>query len=78
MELTERLSAVELKGRWHDRDKSVAERQARLCAQIAPASVDDTADVLYLATGSDEILQVPPSDAEESTQPALGASSDDA
>jgi hypothetical protein len=77
-ELTEQLSVVELKGRWHNRDKSVAERQAKLRAQIAPASVDDTAELLYLATGSGEILQLLPSDADEATALALGASSDDA
>ena len=77
-ELTEQLSVVELKGRWHNRDKSVAERQAKLRAQIAPASVDDTAELLYLATGSGEILQLLPSDADEATPLALGASSDDA
>ena len=77
-ELTEQLSVIELKGRWHNRDKSLAERQAKLRAQIAPASVDDTAEVLYLATGSGEILQVLPSDADEATQLALGANSDDA
>lgn len=78
VELTEQLSVVELKGRWHNRDKSVAERQAKLRAQIAPASVDDTAELLYLATGSGEIVQLLPSDADEATPPAPGASSDDA
>ena len=68
VELTDELSVVELKGRWYNRDKSVAERQAKLRAQIAPASVDGTAEVLYLATGSGEILQVLPSDADEATQ----------
>jgi hypothetical protein len=77
VELTEQLSVVELKGRWHNRDKSVAGRQAKLRAQIAPASVDDTAEVLYLSTGSGEILQLLPSDADEATQPALAANSDD-
>jgi hypothetical protein len=77
-ELTEQLCLVELKGRWHNRDKSVAERQAKLRAQVAPASVDDAAEVLYLATGSGEIRQLLPSDADEATQPALGGSSDDA
>ena len=76
-ELTEQLSLVELKGRWHNRDQSVAERQAKLRDRIAPASVDDSAEVLYLATGSGEILQVLPSDADEATPPALGADSDD-
>jgi hypothetical protein len=78
VELTEQLSVVELKGRWHNRDKSVAGRQAKLRAQIAPASVDDTAEVLYLATGSGEILQLLPSEADEATHLALGANSDDA
>ena len=64
-ELTEQLSALELKGRWHNRDKSVAERQDKLRAQIAPVKVDDTAELLYLATGSGEILQLLPSDADE-------------
>lgn len=77
-ELTEQLSVVALKGRWHNRDKSVAERQATLRAQIAPASVDDTAEVLYFATDSAEILQLIPSEADEATQPAPGANSDDA
>lgn len=78
VELTEQLSTVEVKGRWRDRDKSVAERQANLRAQIAPKGVDDTAEVLYLATGSGEILEVLPSVADEAPQLALGASSDDA
>lgn len=77
-ELTKQLSVVELKGRWYNRDKSVAERQAKLRAQIAPASVDDNAELLYLATGSGEILQLLPSDADEGTPLALGASSGDA
>lgn len=41
----------------------MAERQAKLRAQIDPASVDDITEVLYLATGSGEILQLLPSDA---------------
>jgi hypothetical protein len=77
-ELTEQLSVVELKGRWHNRDKSVAERQAKLRAQIAPAGVDDTAEVLYLATGAGEIFQLLPPDAAEATQLALGGKSDEA
>jgi hypothetical protein len=78
VELTEQLSVVELKGRWYNRDKSVAARQEKLRDQIAPASVNDTAELLYLATGSGEILQVLPSNADEATQLALGANSDDA
>lgn len=76
--LTEQLSLVELKGRWHNRDKSIAERQAKLRAQITPASFDDTAELLYLATDSGEIHQVLPSEADEAAPLALGESSDDA
>ena len=60
VELTEQLSALELKGGWRDRGKSVADRQAKLRAQVAPANVDDTAELLYLATGTGEILQLLP------------------
>jgi hypothetical protein len=56
----------------------VTGRQAKLRAQIAPASVDDTAELLHLTTGSGEILQLLPSDADEEAPLALGASSDDA
>jgi hypothetical protein len=77
-ELTEQLSLVELKGPWHSRDKSVAERQSKLRAKIAPASVDDTAELLYLATDSGEILQLLPAEDDEATPLALGADSDDA
>jgi hypothetical protein len=77
-ELTEQLSVIELKGHWHNRDKSVAERQAKLRARIAPASIDDTAEVLYLATGSGEIRQLLRSDVDEATQPAPSANFEDA
>lgn len=79
-ELTEQLSAVELKGPWHNRDKSLAGRQAKLRAQIAPPRVDDTAEVLYFATGSGEILQLlpPDGDGDAATQPALDANLHDA
>jgi hypothetical protein len=71
VELTEQLMAVELKGRWHNREKSVAERQARLRAQISPPPVDDDAELRYLVTASGEILQVLPSDETEYRQVAL-------
>lgn len=61
-ELTEQLTSVELKGRWHNRDRAVAERQRQLRAQISPSTVDGVADVLYLATPSGEILQLLPPD----------------
>lgn len=76
--LTEQLSNVELKGRWHSREKSVAERQATLRARISPATVDDDAEVLFLATGPGEILQLLPADAEDTPEPSSGPSGDDA
>lgn len=76
--LTEQLSNVELKGRWHSREKSVAARQATLRARISPASVDDAAEVLFLATGPGEILQLLPADAEDTPEPSSDPSDDDA
>jgi len=69
-ELTEQLMRAELKGRWHDRDRPVAERQKRLRAQISPPTVDGAAEVLYLATASGEIQQLLPSGEDESTHVA--------
>lgn len=59
-ELTEELGLVELKGRWHDRGKTLAERQDRLRSQISPPSVDDDAEVLFLVKPSGEMLQLLP------------------
>jgi hypothetical protein len=70
-ELTERLAHVELKGRWHDSDKSVTARQERLRAQVSPPGVDGDTDIRYLMTSSGQILQVLPSDEVEHTQLAL-------
>lgn len=71
VELTEQLMLVELKGRWHNRDKSVAERQTRLRAQISPPTVDGDAELRYLVTASGEILQLLPSDEDGHTKLAL-------
>ena len=76
--LTEQLSNVELKGRWHNREKWVAERQATLRARTSPASVDDDAEVLFLATGPGQILQLLPADAEDTPEPSSDLSDDDA
>lgn len=62
VDLTEQLTRVELKGRWHNRDRSVAERQAQFRAQIAPPTLDGEAELRYLATDSGEILQLLPSE----------------
>lgn len=70
-ELTERLTQVELKGRWHDSDKSVTARQERLRAQASPPGVDGDTELRYLMTSSGQILQVLPSDEAEQTQLAL-------
>ena len=66
-ELTEQLMHVELKGRWHNKKLSVAERQRRLRAQISPPTVDRDAEVLYLVRADGEMLQLLPSDEEGST-----------
>src|SRR6476620_7402674 len=76
-ELTEQLSRVELKGRWPDRPKAVAMREANLRARIAPPNVDDAAELVYLATGSGEILQLLPPDQGEANQIGVDASPED-
>jgi hypothetical protein len=71
-ELAERLTQIELKGRWHDAatrlfrgaDNSLVARQLRLRAQVAVPEVDSQAELRFIATPSGEILQVLPSDAE--------------
>ena len=57
--LTENLGHVELKGRWHDTDKSVAARQEKFRSQTAHAPVaDDAIEITYLVTPSGEVRQV--------------------
>jgi len=71
VELTEQLMLVELKGRWHNRDKSVAERQTLFRAQIAPPTLEGEAELRYLVTDSGEILQLLPSEEDaQHPQPA--------
>lgn len=69
VELTDGLMLVELKGRWHNRKKKVAERQTRLRSQISSPAVgggdEEDVEVLYLATGSGELLQLLPHDEDE-------------
>lgn len=60
-ELTERLTQVDLKGRWHDSDKSVAARQERLRARVSPPAIDGDTEIRYVMTSSGRILQVLPS-----------------
>jgi hypothetical protein len=62
VDLTEQLTRVELQGRWHNRDRSVAERQTQFRAQIAPPTLDGEAELRYLVTDSGEILQLLPSE----------------
>lgn len=72
VELTEQLMLVELKGHWHNRDRSVAQRQAQFRAQIAPPTLDGEAELRYLVTDSGEILQVLPSEEDaQHAQPAI-------
>jgi hypothetical protein len=58
VDLTEQLTRVELKGRWHNRDRSVVERQTQFRAQIAPPTLDAETELRYLVTDSGEILQL--------------------
>ncbi|MET4642381.1 hypothetical protein ABID95_002108 [Streptomyces atratus] len=67
-ELTERLTQVELKGRWRDSDKSVATRQERFRAQVSPPKIDGDTEIRYLMTSSGELLQVLPPAEDEPLQ----------
>lgn len=67
VELTEQLTRVELKGRWHNRRRSITERQTQFRAQVAPPTLDGEAELRYLVTDSGEILQLLPF--EEDAQP---------
>ncbi|MER5432577.1 hypothetical protein [Streptomyces sp. NPDC002588] len=67
-ELTERLTQVDLKGRWHDSDKSVAARQERLRARVSPPGTDGDTEIRYVVTSSGQILQVLPSGEDEPLQ----------
>jgi len=72
VELTDGLMAMELKGRWNNRKKSVAKRQQHLRTKISPPNEgdgDEDVEVLYLATGSGELLQLLPASAGEAPAP---------
>jgi hypothetical protein len=73
-ELTERLALVELKGRRHNRAKSVAERQTLFRAQIAPPAVDGDVELQYVLTESGEILQLLPAEEGDPDPPATADS----
>lgn len=73
VELTDGLMAMELKGRWNNRKKSVAKRQQHLRTKISPpndSDGDEDVEVLYLATGSGELLQLLPASEGEAPAPA--------
>lgn len=63
--ITTMLTEVQLKGRWHDGDKAVAEKQQRLRALASPPAVDDATELLFLRTATGEIVQVIPSSEDE-------------
>ncbi|MCX5192648.1 hypothetical protein OOK31_01865 [Streptomyces sp. NBC_00249] len=67
-ELTERLTQIELKGRWHDFDNSVAAKQEQLRARISPPEIDGDTEIRYVVTSSREILQILPPDEDEPAQ----------
>ncbi|MFB6902122.1 hypothetical protein [Streptomyces hydrogenans] len=64
-DLTERLTLVELRGRWYDSGKSVKARQEHLRAHISlPGTTRDT-EVSYVVMPSGQMLQVLPPDEDE-------------
>lgn len=83
VELTDGLMAIELKGRWNNQKKMVAERQRQLRSQISPPTTvgdgdEDDAEILYLANGSGELLQLLPGDEVKSARVELEAETIDA
>ncbi|WP_108933334.1 hypothetical protein [Streptomyces ardesiacus] len=68
IELTERLTQVELKGRWRDSSKSVAARQERLRARVSPPRINGDTENCYVMTSSGQILQVLAPDEDEPLQ----------
>lgn len=67
-ELTERLTQVELKGRWRDSEKSVAARQESLRARVSPPRIDGDTEIRYVMASSGQILQVLPPNEDEPLQ----------
>jgi hypothetical protein len=81
VELTDGLMAMELKGRWNNRKKSVAKRQEHLRTKISPPNEsggDEDVEVLYLATGSGELLQLLPASDGEAPAPEGSIIADEA
>lgn len=60
-ELSDRLAAAQLEGRWYDRDKKVAERQRALRVKVSAPSDDEDPEVVFVVTASGELLQALPS-----------------
>lgn len=57
--ITEQLTTIELKGRWHDSAKSVTKRQEQIRALAAsPTGEEHDVELLFLSTADGEIVQV--------------------
>ena len=63
-QITAALSTLELKGQWHESQKSIAERQTIFRRRVAPPQIDPPETVQYVALPSGEIHQLVPVDAE--------------
>jgi len=63
-QVTAALSTLQLKGRWHERQKSITKRQTTLRQLVARAQIDPPEIVQYVALPSGEIHQLVPLDAE--------------
>jgi hypothetical protein len=63
-QVTAALSTLQLKGRWHESQKSITARQITLRQRVAPPQIDPPETVQYVALPSGEIHQLVPVDAE--------------
>ena len=63
-QVTAALSTLQLKGRWHESQKSITKRQTTFRQLVAPPQVDPPETVQYVALPSGEIHQLLPVGAE--------------
>jgi len=77
--ITEQLTTIELKGRWHDSVKSVTKRQEQIRALAAsPTGEEDDVELLFLSTADGEIVQVISVDDDDEGEIKQIASTDEA
>lgn len=74
--ITEELTNIELKGRWHESDKSVTSRQGRIRGLAASPTDDGAVDLCFISTANGDIVQVIASDTEDETKQIASAAQD--